>query len=149
MICLIWVLVAGCSHSEDDAVVPVNKNVKTRLLTFTQVENRGSRAVLNEDNHGLSALWNSGDQLGCCNLTTLEDKIILHEDISTGTLTAQDNIVRTSIFQGEMSCKQDDELATIYPVADFGFVLESGEYFANYTITLSGQDGTLGTLASD
>ena len=76
MICLIWVLVAGCSHSEADAVVPVNKDVKTRLLTFTQVENRGSRAVLNENNHGLSALWNSGDQLECCNLTTLMDDII-------------------------------------------------------------------------
>lgn len=148
MICLIWVLVAGCSHSEDDAVVPVNKDVKTRLLTFTQVENRGSRAVLNENNHGLSALWNSGDQLGCCNLTTLEDKIILHEDISTGRLTAQNDTVATSIFQGEMNCNQDHRLAVIYPVKNFGFGLESGEYFANYTITLSGQDGTLEKLAN-
>ena len=147
MICLIWVLVAGCSHSEDDAVVPVNKDVKTRLLTFTQVGNKGSRAVLNENNHGLSALWNIGDKLKCCNLSTLEDKITLHEDISTGTLAAQNDKVVTSIFQGEMSCKQGDELAVIYPVTDFGFVLESGKYFANYTITLSGQDGTLNTLA--
>ncbi len=150
MICLIWVLAAGCSHSEDDAVVPVNKDVKTRLLTFTQVENRGSRAVLNEDDeNGLLAKWKRGDQLGCCNLSTLEEKIMNHEDISTGTLTAQDNNVRTSIFQGEMNCNQDHRLAVIYPVKNFGFGLESGEYFAKYTITLSGQDGTLGTLASD
>lgn len=150
MICLIWVLAAGCSHSEDDAVVPVNKDVKTRLLTFTQVENRGSRAVLNEDaENGLLAKWKRGDQLGCCNLSTLEEKIMNHEDISTGTLTAQDNNVRTSIFQGEMNCNQDHRLAVIYPVKNFGFGLESGEYFAKYTITLSGQDGTLGTLASD
>jgi hypothetical protein len=149
MICLIWVLAAGCSHSEDDAVVPVNKDVKTRLLTFTQVENRGSRAVLNEDDeNALKALWNSGDQLGCCNLSTLEEKIMNHEDISTGTLTAQDNNVRTSIFQGEMNCNQDHRLAVIYPVKNFGFGLESGEYFANYTITLSGQDGTLEKLAN-
>ena len=149
MICLIWVLVAGC-HSEDDAVVPVNKDVKTRLLTFTQVENRGSRAVLNEDaENGLSALWNSGDQLGCCNLSTLEDDIFVFGRISTGTLTAQDDTVATSIFQGDMICAQGHQLAVIYPVSDFGFEKVSGEYFVKYTITLSGQDGTLGILASD
>ena len=152
MICLIWVLVAGCSHSEDDAVVPVNKDVKTRLLTFTQVENRGSRAVLNEIDNRLSALWNIGDQLGCCNLSTLEEKIMNHEDISTGTLTAQNDIVATSIFQGEMNCNQDHRLAVIYPVKNFGFGLEHKpeiRYFVNYTITLSGQNGSLATLASD
>ncbi|MBQ2166958.1 MAG: hypothetical protein II447_09285, partial [Bacteroidaceae bacterium] len=149
MICLIWVLVAGCSHSEDDDVVPVNKDVKTRLLTFTQVENRGSRAVLKEDaKNGLKALWKRGDQLGCCNLSTLEEKIMNHEDISTGTLTAQDNNVRTSIFQGEMNCNQDHRLAVIYPATDFDYELKSGEYFAKYTITLSGQDGTLEKLAN-
>ena len=147
MICLIWVLTAGCSHSEDD-VVPVNKDVKTRLLTFTQVENRGSRAVLNEIDNRLSALWNSGDRLGCCNLSTLEEKIMNHEDISTGTLTAQNDNVATSIFQGRMSCEQKHQLAVIYPVKNFGFGLESGEYFAKYTITLSGQDGTLEKLAN-
>ena len=149
MICLIWVLVAGCSHSEDDAVVPVNKDVKTRLLTFTQVENRGSRAVLKEDaENGLSALWNSGDQLGCCNLSTMEDDIFAFGRISTGTLKAKDDSVATSIFQGTMSCDENDLLAVIYPVKNFDFVVESGEYFANYTITLSGQDGTLETLAN-
>lgn len=151
MICLIWVLVAGCSHSEDDAAVPVNKDVKTRLLTFTQVENRGSRAVLNENNHGLLALWNSGDQLGCCNLSTLEEKIMNHEDISTGTLTAQNDNFATSIFQGSMSCEQNDQLAVIYPVKNFGFGLEHEpeiRYFVNYTITLSGQNGTLEKLAN-
>lgn len=149
MICLIWVLVAGCSHSEDDAVVPVNKDVKTRLLTFTQVENRGSRAVLNEDaKKSLLALWKRGDQLGCCNLSTLEDDIYVFGRISTGTLTTQDDGVTTSIFQGTMSCDQGNRLAVIYPVKNFGFVLKSSEYFANYTITLSGQDGTLETLAN-
>lgn len=147
MICLIWVLAAGCSHSEDDAVVPVNKDVKTRLLTFTQVENRGSRAVLNENNHGLSALWNSGDQLGCCNLSTLEDDIYVFGRISTGTLTTQDDGV-TSIFQGTMSCDQGNRLAVIYPATDFDYELKSGECFAKYTIILSEQDGTLETLAN-
>lgn len=146
MVCLIWVLVAGCSHSEDDAVVPVNKDVKTRLLTFTQVENRGSRAVLNEKDNRLSALWNSGDQLGCCNLK-LEESIMTFGGISTGTLTARDNKV-TSIFQGEMTCEQNDQLAVIYPATDFDYELKSSEYFAKYTITLSEQDGTLETLAN-
>ena len=149
MICLIWVLVAGCSHSEDDAVVPVNKDVKTRLLTFTQVENRGSRAVLNEDDeNGLLAKWKRGDQLGCCNLSTLEDDIYVFGRISTGTLTTQDDNVEISIFQGEMNCNQDHQLAVIYPFSDFGFEKVSGEYFAKYTITLSGQDGTLEKLAN-
>ncbi|MBQ2339869.1 MAG: hypothetical protein II386_03365, partial [Bacteroidaceae bacterium] len=151
MICLIWVLVAGCSHSEDDAAVPVNKDVKTRLLTFTQVENRGSRAVLNEKDNRLSALWKRGDQLRCCNLSTLEEKIMNHEDISTGRLTAQNDTVATSIFQGSMSCEQNDQLAVIYPVKNFGFGLEHEpeiRYFVNYTITLSGQNGTLEKLAN-
>ncbi|MBQ2585716.1 MAG: hypothetical protein II570_02195, partial [Bacteroidaceae bacterium] len=149
MIYLIWVLVAGCSHSEDDAAVPVNKDVKTRLLTFTQVENRGSRAVLNEDaENGLKALWKRGDQLECCNLK-LEESIMTLGGISTGTLTARDNNVVTSIFQGEMTCEQNDQLAVIYPATDFDYELKSGECFAKYTIILSEQDGTLGTLASD
>ena len=147
MICLIWVLVAGCSHSEDDAAVPVNKDVKTRLLTFTQVENRGSRAVLNEKDNRLSALWNSGDQLRCCNLK-LEESIMTLGGISTGTLTARDNNVVTSIFQGEMTCEQNDQLAVIYPATDFDYELKSGECFAKYTIILSGQDGTLEKLAN-
>lgn len=150
MICLIWVLVAGCSHSEDDAAVPVNKDVKTRLLTFTQVENKGSRAVLYEDaKNGLKALWKRGDQLECCNLTTLMDDIIASGRISTGTLKTQDDGVTTSIFQGTMSCDQDHQLAAIYPAKVFGFEWGSGEPFAKYTITLSGQDGTLEKLASD
>ena len=149
MVCLIWVLAAGCSHSGDDDVVPVNKDVKTRLLTFTQVENRGSRAVLNEKDNRLSALWNSGDQLGCCNLSTLEYDIFVFRRILTGTLTAQNDTVATSIFQGSMSCEQKHQLAVIYPAKEFDYVLDNGEYFAKYTITLSGQDGTLGTLASD
>ena len=150
MVCLIWVLAAGCSHSEDDAVVPVNKDVKTRLLTFTQVENRGSRAVLYENaKNGLKALWKRGDQLECCNLTTLMDDIIASGRISTGTLKTQDDGVTTSIFQGTMSCDQDHQLAAIYPAKVFGFEWGSGEPFAKYTITLSGQDGTLEKLASD
>ena len=147
MVCLIWVLVAGCSHSEDDAAVPVNKDVKTRLLTFTQVENRGSRAVLNEKDNRLKALWKRGDQLGCCNLK-LEESIMTLGGISTGTLTTRDNNVVTSIFQGEMTCEQNDQLAVIYPATDFDYELKSGEYFAKYTIILSGQDGTLRTLAN-
>ena len=148
MICLIWVLVAGCSHSEDDDVVPVNKDVKTRLLTFTQVENRGSRAVLNEDaENGLKALWKRGDQLECCNLSTLEYDIYVFGRISTGTLTTQDDGV-TSIFQGEMTCEQNNQLAVIYPATDFDYELKSGECFAKYTIILSEQDGTLETLAN-
>ena len=135
MIYLIWVLVAGCSHSEDDAAVPVNKDVKTRLLTFTQVENRGSRAVLNENNHGLSALWNSGDQLECCNLK-LEESIMTLGEISTGTLTARDNNVVTSIFQGEMTCEQNNQLAVIYPATDFDYELKSGECFAKFNYYL-------------
>ena len=147
--CLIWVLAAGCSHSEEDADVPKDKDVKTRLLTFTQVENKGSRAVLNEDNQRLSALWNSGDELKCCNLTTLQDDIILFKETSTGTLTAQYDTVATSIFQGTIKCGKDHQLAVIYPVTDFGFELVDGEYYAKYTITLSGQDGRLETLASN
>lgn len=149
MICLIWVLVAGCSHSEDDAAVPVNKDVKTRLLTFTQVENRGSRAVLNEDaENGLLAKWKRGDQLRCCNLSTLEYDIYVFGRISTGKLTTQDDGVTTSIFQGTMSCDENDLLAVIYPATDFDYELKSGECFAKYTIILSEQDGTLRTLAS-
>lgn len=148
--CLIWVLAAGCSHSEEDADVPKDKDVKTRLLTFTQVENKGSRAVLklNEVDQSLSALWKKGDKLKCCNLTTLEEDIITHKT-STGTLTAQDNNVATSIFQGTINCGKDHQLAVIYPVTDFGSELVSGEYYAKYTITLSGQDGRLETLASN
>lgn len=65
----------------------------------------------------------------------------MNYEIYTGPLTAA-STASTSQFTGNVTCNAGDYLAVVYPAATF-VTNES------YTISLSGQDGTLGTLATN
>ena len=109
-------------------------------MTITQTDGAAARqaltrATLTEDD-GLSALWTAGDRLTYCNLSRTNPE----DEVYSGPLTAV-STAATSPFTGEVTCRTGDYLAVVYPATTF----ETNE---SYTISLAGQDGTLGTLAT-
>lgn len=149
---MIWLLggimlagVVACSGDDDTSSTKENdqKNeVKLRRLTITETEGNASarqvttRAILNE-NGGLSASWKAGDGLTYCNLSRMN---AMNYEIYSGPLTAS-STATISQFTGNVTCIKGDYLAVVYPATSF--VTND-----NYSLSLSGQDGTLGTLAS-
>jgi hypothetical protein len=98
-----------------------------------------TRASLAEGDGILTALWTAGDRLTCCNLSRV--------DLSnsgapySGSLTAV-STATTSQFTGDVYCLAGDYLAVVYPATTF-------ETNDSYTISLTGQNGTLSKLATN
>jgi len=142
---ILWGLLGGimltgmtaCS-GDDDATTPADDGVKTRHLTITQTDdNTTTRATLTEGD-GLSAKWTAGDNLTYCNLSRTKngDGITPY----SGQLTAGSTAV-VSQFTGDVTCYKGDYLAVVYPATTF-------TTNTSYTLSLTGQDGTLSTLAT-
>lgn len=137
---MILVGLTACSGDDDQTDKP-DDGVKVRRMTITQTDGAAARqaltrATLTEDD-GLSALWTAGDRLTYCNLSRTNPE----DEVYSGPLTAV-STAATSPFTGEVTCRTGDYLAVVYPATTF----ETNE---SYTISLSGQDGTLGTLATN
>ena len=140
---------AACSGDDDtatDGSAPqtADDGVKMRRLTITEAEGGAAearqaltRASLTEDD-GLTAKWTAGDALTYCNLSRVDYGN--GEAPYSGGLTAA-STAATSRFTGDVVCSEGDYLAVVYPATSF----ETNE---SYTISLVGQDGTLGKLAS-
>ena len=140
---------AACSGDDDtatDGSAPqtADDGVKMRRLTITEAEGGAAearqaltRASLTEDD-GLTAKWTAGDALTYCNLSRVDYGN--GEAPYSGGLTAA-STAATSRFTGDVVCSEGDYLAVVYPATTF-------EYNDRYTISLTGQDGTLGKLAS-
>ena len=132
----------GC-WGDDDTIVTPDDGVKVRRITITQTEDAAAarlvmnRASLVEDNEELTASWAAGDGLTYCNLSRTNP---MNDEIYSGALTAA-TTAAASQFTGDVACRKDDFLAVVYPATTF----ETNE---SYTLSLTGQDGTLGTLAS-
>ena len=149
---LVFAGATACSGDDDTKSTketekaPVENEVKVRRLTITEVEGDAAeakqaltRASLTEDD-GLTAKWTAGDQLTYCNLSRMQYNG--EEDLPvSGNLTAT-TTAATSQFTGNVTCSAGDYLAVVYPAATF-------TTNSQYTIALSGQDGTLGTLATN
>ena len=131
--------------TNDNAPQTADDGVKVRRLTITEAEGGAAearqsltRASLTEDD-GLTAKWTAGDKLTCCNLSRVDYG---NGDAPySGGLTAA-STAATSQFTGNVKCGAGDYLAVVYPAATF-------TTNSQYTIALSGQDGTLGTLATN
>ena len=153
---MLWMLggmmlagLAACSGDDDtatDGSAPqtADDGVKMRRLTITEAEGGAAearqaltRASLTEDD-GLTAKWTAGDALTYCNLSRVDYGN--GEAPYSGGLTAA-STAATSRFTGDVACSEGDYLAVVYPATTF----ESND---RYTISLTGQDGTLGKLAS-
>lgn len=139
-------LIAACSGTESDEQPSSAGGRQARQLTITEMTTgESTRATLSADGDELSALWTAGDKLSYCNLSALTQDYYSGETAPTwGALTAI-TTASTSSFEGSVVCSKGDKLAVVYPAATFGWA-DSDE--AQYTLTLSGQDGTLSTLAS-
>ena len=147
---MLWMLggmmlagLAACSGSDEEPSKP-DDGVKMRRLTITEAEGGAAearqaltRASLTEDD-GLTAKWTAGDALTYCNLSRVDYGN--GEAPYSGGLTAA-STAATSRFTGDVVCSEGDYLAVVYPATTF-------EYNDRYTISLTGQDGTLGKLAS-
>ena len=131
----------GCS-SDDDTIVTPDDGVKVRRITIAETEDAAARqmmtrASLVEDN-GLTASWTAGDGLTYCNLSKVNHG---NSDAPYSGLLTAVSTASTSQFTGDVTCMAGDYLAVVYPAATF----ETNE---RYTISLAGQDGTLGRLAT-
>lgn len=147
---LVFAGATACSSDDDTKSTketekaPVENEVKVRRLTITEVEGDAAdakqaltRATLAEDDGELTASWKTGDGLTYCNLSSLD---VMSGDIYTGPLTAT-KTAAISQFTGDVTCSTNHYLAVVYPATTF----ETNE---RYTISLSGQDGTLSGLAT-
>lgn len=141
--CLLPLLFATCSASDSDEASPKDTGAKTRHLVITQTADDATRATLTDDGTTLAAAWTKGDGLAYWNFTEKQEfdaqtsRFVTKHD--AGSLTAT-TTAATSQFEGSVTCSEGDYLAVIYPAAT---VNNAGAY----TLTLSGQDGTLATLA--
>lgn len=144
----------ACSGDDDtatDGSAPqtADDGVKVRRLTITEAEGAAAeakqaltRATLAEDDGELTASWKTGDGLTYCNLMRTKHVMTPEEDDIpiSGNLTAT-TAAATSQFTGDVECRAGDYLAVVYPAATF-------TTNSQYTIALSGQDGTLAGLAT-
>ena len=139
----------ACSGDDDTATngsapQPADDDVKVRRLTITEADGGAAgrqaltRASLVEED-GLTAKWTAGDGLTYCNLSRMNqgDSGAPYSGGLTAVSTAA-----TSQFTGDVTCQKGDYLAVVYPATTFGTN-------SQYTITLSGQDGTLAGLAAN
>ena len=148
---LVFAGATACSGDDDTKSTketekaPVENEVKVRRLTITEADDGAAearqaltRASLTEDD-GLTAKWTAGDALTYCNLSRMQYNG--EEDVPvSGNLTAT-TTAATSQFTGDVTCSAGDYLAVVYPAATF-------TTNSQYTISLTGQDGTLAGLAT-
>ena len=149
---LVFAGATACSGDDDTKSTketekaPVENEVKVRRLTITEVEGDAAdakqaltRATLEEDESGLVPSWEAGDGLTYCNLSRMQYNGEEYVPVS-GNLTAT-TTAATSQFTGDVECRKGDYLAVVYPATTFTTNTE-------YTISLTGQDGTLATLST-
>ena len=134
--------VMGCSSSDDESGKP-DDGVKVRRITITETEDAPARQMLTraslaEGDGILTASWTAGDGLTYCNLSRTNP---MNYDVYSGGLTAA-STAATSQFTGDVTCLANDYLAVVYPATTF-------EYNDRYTLSLTGQDGTLSRLATN
>lgn len=138
------VLVAGTACNSRNT--PVETSAKKRSITITEQGDPASspnvsspdilriaNATITDATTTLSASWTAGDKLTYCNLSSTYE-------FYTGSLIAA-STAATAQLTGEVNCINDDYLAVVYPATTF----TSND---TYTISLTGQDGTLATLAT-
>ena len=109
------------------------------------------QATITENKDGLNALWSAGDEVFYRNLSRNEYIDPQEGSVElSGTLNA-DKDGSVASFSGErVWCDKTNQLALIYPALDpADFTFHKDLLTASYTISVTGQDGSLETLAKD
>ena len=123
----------SCSSDNDEPEnsLPDYEGRRVRQLTISEVPL--TRATLTDQGTTLGAEWKKGDKATAMNMTA-------PSEVLYGTFTAT-TAAETSAFTGSINCGVNDRLALIYPAVS----LATGN--AAFTVSLSGQKGTLSDVA--
>ena len=135
-------VLTACS-SDDDELVENSNDRKLRQLTIAEVpvakDAPTSKKVRMTDNSSsLDASWTKDDMATYFNVSSFSQVTIDY-----GKLTATSS-ASTSMFQGTVNCKTGDDVALLYPAKEPNL---SGTDRGKFTISLSGQKGTLEDIA--
>ena len=133
---LILLCAALAACSSDDEQEQDNDGRKLRQLTIADVP--VTRATLTESGNRLGASWNKVDVATYFNVTVFDDG-----DMNYGFLKPSSS-EETSTFTGTVLCKEGDDIALLYPAKTPD--LTSGNDRGKFTISLSGQKGTLADI---
>ena len=149
----------ACSTTNNPDQPKQQAELKPRTLVVTEVESRKSKverrlpqATITENGDVLDAIWSARDEISFRNLTheTYTPSGTTDEVPLEGVLLA-DREARIASFASndKVWCDVEDQILLVYPKATApAFSVEGSPLRATYTISLTGQDGTLATIAN-
>ena len=152
----------ACSTNNTPDQPKQQAELKPRTLVVTQQAvshlpghtcvRRLPQATITENGDVLDAIWSAGDEISFRNLSheTYTPSGTTDEVPLDGVLLA-DREARIASFASndKVWCDVDDQILLVYPKATApAFSVEGSPLRATYTISLTGQDGTLATIAN-
>ena len=149
----------ACSTNNTPDQPKQQAELKPRTLIVTEVESQKSKvesrlpqATITDEGETLNALWSKGDEISFRNISheTYTPSGTTDEVPLDGVLLA-DSAARIASFasNAKVWCDLDDQLLLVYPKATAPAITVSGNPLnATYTISLTGQDGSLATIAN-
>ena len=134
-LCIFGTILISCSNDDEPEGTEQNNNGrKLRQLTITKMPI--TRATITDNTSLLGASWNAGDVATLLNVSAIPSE----QCFADFTATSDAEI---SLFTGSISCGELDNLALIYPK------VTPAVGNGTYTISLSGQKGTLADIAAN
>ena len=121
----------GCSTDSDEPESTASGR-QLRQLTISAVP--VTRATLTDNTTTLGAAWSTGDEATLVNISALPQVLLYGQGRAASEAV-------TSTFTGSISCGVQDKLAFIYPK------VTPATADGSFTISLSGQKGTLADVA--
>ena len=151
-------LCTSCSTADNPDQPKQQAELRPRTLIVTEVESQNGtepverrlpQATITENGSVLDALWSIGDEVFYRNLSRNEyyDEETKSKPDLSGTLRADKEASIASFSGGRVWCTASDQLALIYPNNPADFTCHGDPLTASYTISVTGQDGSLATLA--
>ena len=149
----------ACSTNNTPDQPKQQAELKPRTLIVTEVESQKSKvesrlpqATITDEGETLNALWSKGDEISFRNISheTYTPSGTTDEVPLDGVLLA-DRAARIASFasNAKVWCDLDDQLLLVYPKATAPAITVSGNPLqATYSISLTGQDGSLGKIAN-
>jgi hypothetical protein len=150
----------ACSTNNTPDQPKQQAELKPRTLIVTQTEEhtnqvairRLPQATITDEGETLNALWSKGDEISFRNIShaTYTPSGTTDEVPLDGVLLA-DRTARIASFASndKVWCDVDDQILLVYPKATApAFSVEGSPLRATYSISLTGQDGTLATIAN-
>ena len=152
----------ACSSTNNPDQPKQQAELKPRTLIVTQqavskvtpesAVRRMPQATITENGDVLDALWSKGDEISFRNMSHKE-----YTDPETGAPVSLDGVlladraasIASFASNDKVWCDVNNQILLVYPKATAPAITVSGDPLrATYTISLTGQDGTLATIAN-